>query len=114
MKGPKPKLFSFQDSLPRLPGNTHDLPLSTILIAKTVMDLKESCTRYLKSVRPLATDEEYAHAVSKSFERLRISFFFSFLFFFLPFSYSTGSCGERSRGTRRRWRAIAGSVAGPR
>jgi hypothetical protein len=45
MKGPRPKLFSFQNDLPRLP----------------VPDLKKTLDRYLRSVRALATDEEYAN-----------------------------------------------------
>lgn len=44
MKGPRPKLFSLQADLPRLP----------------VPDLQATCRRYLRSVRALATDDEYA------------------------------------------------------
>ncbi|XP_042352690.1 carnitine O-palmitoyltransferase 1, liver isoform isoform X2 [Plectropomus leopardus] len=53
--GRKPMLYSFQNSLPRLP-----LP-----------SIKNTCRRYLESVRPLMDDEQYERmtALAKDFEK---------------------------------------------
>ncbi|XP_041651053.1 carnitine O-palmitoyltransferase 1, liver isoform isoform X1 [Cheilinus undulatus] len=53
--GRKPMLYSFQNSLPRLPVPT----------------VKDTCTRYLESVRPLMEDEQYERmkGLAKDFEK---------------------------------------------
>ncbi|XP_060771056.1 carnitine O-palmitoyltransferase 1, liver isoform isoform X2 [Neoarius graeffei] len=53
--GPKPMLYSFQSSLPRLP----------------VPPVKHTVKRYLESVRPLMDDEQYKHmeGLAKDFEK---------------------------------------------
>ncbi|KAK9517396.1 hypothetical protein VZT92_006855 [Zoarces viviparus] len=53
--GRKPMLYSFQNSLPRLPVPT----------------IKDTCTRYLESVRPLMDDERYERmeGLAKDFEK---------------------------------------------
>ncbi|XP_068459139.1 carnitine O-palmitoyltransferase 1, liver isoform isoform X1 [Clinocottus analis] len=53
--GRKPMLYSFQNSLPRLPVPT----------------IKDTCTRYLESVRPLMEDERYERmeGLAKDFEK---------------------------------------------
>uniref|UniRef100_A0A8C6P2X7 carnitine O-palmitoyltransferase n=1 Tax=Nothobranchius furzeri TaxID=105023 RepID=A0A8C6P2X7_NOTFU len=53
--GRKPMLYSFQNSLPRLP----------------VPSVKDTCRRYLESVRPLMNDEQFERmtALSKDFEK---------------------------------------------
>uniref|UniRef100_A0A3Q4BRH3 carnitine O-palmitoyltransferase n=1 Tax=Mola mola TaxID=94237 RepID=A0A3Q4BRH3_MOLML len=53
--GRKPMLYSFQSSLPRLPVPT----------------VKDTCKRYLESVRPLMDDEKYERmkGLTKDFER---------------------------------------------
>ncbi|XP_031717337.1 carnitine O-palmitoyltransferase 1, liver isoform isoform X2 [Anarrhichthys ocellatus] len=53
--GRKPMLYSFQNSLPRLPVPT----------------IKDTCTRYLESVRPLMDDERYERmeGLTKDFEK---------------------------------------------
>ncbi|XP_038561262.1 carnitine O-palmitoyltransferase 1, liver isoform isoform X1 [Micropterus salmoides] len=53
--GRKPMLYSFQNSLPRLPVPT----------------IKDTCRRYLDSVRPLMDDEQYERmeALTKDFEK---------------------------------------------
>ncbi|XP_029289337.1 carnitine O-palmitoyltransferase 1, liver isoform isoform X1 [Cottoperca gobio] len=53
--GRKPMLYSFQNSLPRLPVPT----------------IKDTCTRYLESVRPLMEDEQYERmdGLAKDFEK---------------------------------------------
>ncbi|XP_068579716.1 carnitine O-palmitoyltransferase 1, liver isoform isoform X2 [Cebidichthys violaceus] len=53
--GRKPMLYSFQNSLPRLPVPT----------------IKDTCTRYLESVRPLMEDERYERmeGLTKDFEK---------------------------------------------
>ncbi|XP_015259705.1 PREDICTED: carnitine O-palmitoyltransferase 1, liver isoform isoform X2 [Cyprinodon variegatus] len=53
--GRKPMLYSFQNSLPRLP----------------VPSVKDTCRRYLESVRPLMDDEQFERmkALSKDFEK---------------------------------------------
>ncbi|XP_061773720.1 carnitine O-palmitoyltransferase 1, liver isoform isoform X1 [Nerophis ophidion] len=52
--GRKPMLYSFQNSLPRLP----------------VPSVQDTCTRYLESVRPLMDDEKYERmkSLAKDFE----------------------------------------------
>uniref|UniRef100_A0A673BN33 carnitine O-palmitoyltransferase n=1 Tax=Sphaeramia orbicularis TaxID=375764 RepID=A0A673BN33_9TELE len=53
--GRKPMLYSFQNSLPRLP----------------VPSIKDTCSRYLESVRPLMDDEQYERmkGLTKDFEK---------------------------------------------
>ncbi|KAL3061823.1 hypothetical protein OYC64_009874 [Pagothenia borchgrevinki] len=53
--GRKPMLYSFQNSLPRLP----------------VPSVKDTCSRYLESVRPLMEDEQYERmeGLAKDFEK---------------------------------------------
>ncbi|XP_035520365.1 carnitine O-palmitoyltransferase 1, liver isoform isoform X1 [Morone saxatilis] len=53
--GRKPMLYSFQNSLPRLP----------------VPSVKDTCKRYLESVRPLMEDEQYERmkGLAKEFEK---------------------------------------------
>ncbi|KAM9854971.1 carnitine O-palmitoyltransferase 1, liver isoform 1-T1 [Aulostomus maculatus] len=53
--GRKPMLYSFQNSLPRLP----------------VPSVKDTCRRYLESVRPLMDDEQYERmkGLTKDFEK---------------------------------------------
>ncbi|XP_039988326.1 carnitine O-palmitoyltransferase 1, liver isoform isoform X2 [Xiphias gladius] len=53
--GRKPMLYSFQNSLPRLP----------------VPSIKDTCRRYLESVRPLMDDEQYDRmkGLTKDFEK---------------------------------------------
>uniref|UniRef100_A0A672G4J8 carnitine O-palmitoyltransferase n=1 Tax=Salarias fasciatus TaxID=181472 RepID=A0A672G4J8_SALFA len=53
--GRKPMLYSFQNSLPRLP----------------VPSVKDTCKRYLESVRPLMEDEQYERmkGLAKDFEK---------------------------------------------
>ncbi|KAK5902529.1 hypothetical protein CesoFtcFv8_007773 [Champsocephalus esox] len=53
--GRKPMLYSFQNSLPRLP----------------VPGVKDTCSRYLESVRPLMEDEQYERmeGLAKDFEK---------------------------------------------
>uniref|UniRef100_A0AAQ4QPP0 carnitine O-palmitoyltransferase n=1 Tax=Gasterosteus aculeatus aculeatus TaxID=481459 RepID=A0AAQ4QPP0_GASAC len=53
--GRKPMLYSFQNSLPRLP----------------VPSIKDTCKRYLESVRPLMEDEQYQRmeGLTKDFEK---------------------------------------------
>ncbi|XP_056272841.1 carnitine O-palmitoyltransferase 1, liver isoform isoform X2 [Pseudoliparis swirei] len=53
--GRKPMLYSFQNSLPRLP----------------VPSIKDTCRRYLESVRPLMEDEQYERmeGLTKDFEK---------------------------------------------
>ncbi|KAM7414255.1 hypothetical protein PAMA_019193 [Pampus argenteus] len=53
--GRKPMLYSFQNSLPRLP----------------VPSINDTCTRYLESVRPLMDDEQYEQMkeLTKDFEK---------------------------------------------
>ncbi|XP_028440603.1 LOW QUALITY PROTEIN: carnitine O-palmitoyltransferase 1, liver isoform [Perca flavescens] len=53
--GRKPMLYSFQNSLPRLP----------------VPSIKDTCRRYLESVRPLMDDEKYERmeGLTKDFEK---------------------------------------------
>ncbi|XP_044049100.1 carnitine O-palmitoyltransferase 1, liver isoform isoform X1 [Siniperca chuatsi] len=53
--GRKPMLYSFQNSLPRLPVPT----------------IKDTCRRYLESVRPLMDDEQYERmqGLTKDFEK---------------------------------------------
>ncbi|KAM9807974.1 carnitine O-palmitoyltransferase 1, liver isoform 1-T1 [Neosynchiropus ocellatus] len=53
--GRKPMLYSFQNSLPRLP----------------VPGVKDTCSRYLESVRPLMDDEQYErmNGLAKDFEQ---------------------------------------------
>ncbi|XP_041795092.1 carnitine O-palmitoyltransferase 1, liver isoform isoform X1 [Chelmon rostratus] len=53
--GRKPMLYSFQNSLPRLP----------------VPSVKDTCQRYLESVRPLMDDEQYERmkGLTKDFEK---------------------------------------------
>ncbi|XP_036962359.1 carnitine O-palmitoyltransferase 1, liver isoform isoform X1 [Acanthopagrus latus] len=53
--GRKPMLYSFQNSLPRLP----------------VPSVKDTCRRYLESVRPLMDDEQYERmkGLAKDFEK---------------------------------------------
>ncbi|XP_056138673.1 carnitine O-palmitoyltransferase 1, liver isoform isoform X2 [Lampris incognitus] len=53
--GRKPMLYSFQNSLPRLP----------------VPAIKDTCRRYLESARPLMDDEQYARmeGLAKDFEK---------------------------------------------
>ncbi|XP_034541501.1 carnitine O-palmitoyltransferase 1, liver isoform [Notolabrus celidotus] len=53
--GRKPMLYSFQNSLPRLP----------------VPAVKDTCSRYLESVRPLMEDEQYERmeGLAKDFEK---------------------------------------------
>ncbi|KAM4619302.1 carnitine O-palmitoyltransferase 1, liver isoform 1-T2 [Polymixia lowei] len=53
--GRKPMLYSFQNSLPRLP----------------VPSVKDTCTRYLESARPLMDDDQYTRmeGLAKDFEK---------------------------------------------
>ena len=55
-RGLKPKTFSFQEALPPLP----------------VPSLRETCERYLRSVRPLLNDADFARTTEAvgEFQRL--------------------------------------------